>query len=39
MVSRFFENSPELLVLNMIEDGKLDSRELKRLKRLIEEKE
>ena len=39
VLSRFFKNSPELLVLNMIEDGKLDSGELKRLKELIEEKE
>jgi predicted transcriptional regulator len=39
LVSRFFNNSPELLVLNMLEDGKIDSTELERLKKLTEEKD
>ena len=39
LVSRFFNNSPELLVLNMLEDGKIDREELERLKRLTEEKD
>lgn len=37
LVSRFFQNSPELLVLNMLEDGKIDANELKRLRNLVEE--
>jgi predicted transcriptional regulator len=37
VVSRFFQNSPELLVLNMLEDGKIDESEMKRLKKLLEE--
>jgi BlaI family transcriptional regulator, penicillinase repressor len=36
VLSRFFRNSPELLVLNMLEDEQIDSRELERLKGLIE---
>ena len=36
VLSRFFGNSPELLVLNMLEDEQIDSRELERLKGLIE---
>lgn len=39
LVSRFFNNSPELLVLNLLEDEKLDAAEIARLKSLIEEKE
>ena len=39
LVSRFFNNSPEMLVLNMLEDGKIDSGELERLKKLTEEKD
>jgi predicted transcriptional regulator len=39
IMSRFFENSPELLVLNVLENEAIDSKELKRLKRLIEESE
>lgn len=37
LVGRFFQNSPELLVLNMLEDGKIDANELKRLRNLVEE--
>ena len=36
VLSRFFGNSPELLVLNMLEDEQIDQQELKRLKGLIE---
>lgn len=39
LVSRFFNDSPELLVLNILEHQKLDSGELKRLKKMIEETE
>jgi predicted transcriptional regulator len=37
LVNRFFENSPELLMLNLIEGKKIDSEELKRLRQRIEE--
>jgi predicted transcriptional regulator len=37
VLSRFFRNSPELLVLNMLEDEQIDAKELGRLKGLIEE--
>lgn len=37
VMSRFFHNSPELLVLNILEDGRIDAEELKRLKKMIEE--
>jgi len=37
MMSRFFDNSPELLVLNLLENGDIDAAELERLKRKIEE--
>ena len=36
LLSRFFGNSPELLVLNMLEDEQIDRQELERLKGLIE---
>lgn len=39
IVSRFFQNSPELLVLNMLEDGKIDESEMKRLRKMLEENE
>lgn len=32
LVSRFFEDSPELLVLNLLDDDRLDQAELSRLK-------
>jgi len=37
LVSRFFRNSPELLVLNLLEDEKLDTRELARIRELLAE--
>jgi predicted transcriptional regulator len=37
LVSRLFHNSPSLLVLNVLEDEKIDAVELKRLKKLIED--
>ncbi len=39
LLSRFFNNSPELLVLNVMEQEELDLTELERLKKLVEEKE
>jgi BlaI family transcriptional regulator, penicillinase repressor len=37
LVSRFFNGSPSLLVLNVLEDEQIDPAELKRLKKLIED--
>jgi len=37
LVSRFFRNSPELLVLNLLEDEELSGKELQRIRTLIEE--
>lgn len=37
LVSRFFRNSPELLVLNLLEDEQLDEQELQRIRHLIAE--
>jgi predicted transcriptional regulator len=37
LVRRFFENSPELLMLNLMEGKKIDAAELKRLRQRIEE--
>jgi predicted transcriptional regulator len=37
VVSRFFNNSPELLVLNILEHEKIDAQELARLKQMIQE--
>jgi predicted transcriptional regulator len=39
LVRRFFENSPELLMLNLIEGTKIDAAELKRLRKRIEDAE
>ena len=39
VVSRFFENSPELLVLNLLENDNISPEELKRLRKMIEESE
>jgi len=39
VLSRFFDNSPALLALNLLENEKIDTAELRRLKRLIEESE
>ncbi len=35
LMKRFFQDSPELLILNVLEDERLDENELSRLKRLI----
>ncbi len=35
LVKRFFQDSPELLILNLLEDEQLDDAELGRLKKLI----
>jgi predicted transcriptional regulator len=35
LVSRFFRNSPELLVLNLLEDEDLSAKELHRIRELI----
>jgi len=37
LVGRFFKNSHELLVLNLLEDKSIDAAELKRLRALLEE--
>lgn len=37
LVSRFFRNSHELLMLNLLEDKSLDAEELKRLRELLQE--
>jgi predicted transcriptional regulator len=39
VVNRFFDNSPELLVLNVLKEEKIDESELKRLKKMIKESE
>jgi predicted transcriptional regulator len=36
LVTRLFEGSPSLLVLNVLEDERIDASELSRLKKLIE---
>jgi len=38
LVSRFFGNSHELLVLNILEDSSIDAEELERLRHLLEGK-
>jgi predicted transcriptional regulator len=38
-VSRFFRNSPEALVLNMLKDEELSVRELERIRQIIAEEE
>ena len=37
LVSRFFRNSPELLVLNLLQDEDLSAREISRIKGLLAE--
>ena len=37
LVSRFFKDSHELLVLNILEDENIDAEELSRLRQLLEE--
>lgn len=39
LLNRFFKNSHELLVLNLIEDETIDKDELKRLRELLERKQ
>jgi BlaI family penicillinase repressor len=39
LLRRFFENSPELLVLNLLERGKISAEKLQQLRKQIEEKE
>ncbi len=39
LVRRFFENSPELLMLNLLDGKKVDASELQRLRKKIEEAE
>ena len=39
LLRRFFEGSPELLMLNLIEGKKIDARELARLRKRIAEEE
>lgn len=39
LVSGLFNNSPSLLVLNALEDARMDPRELDRLKQLIKDSE
>jgi predicted transcriptional regulator len=39
VLSRFFENSPELLLVNVLENEKLDPEDLARLRKMIEESE
>lgn len=39
LVNRFFKNSPEALVLNILEDTSIDSEEIQRLRKLVEENE
>jgi predicted transcriptional regulator len=37
LVSRLFNNSPSLLVLNVLEDERIDPSELERLKKILED--
>jgi BlaI family transcriptional regulator, penicillinase repressor len=39
LVNRFFKNSHELLVLNILEDQNIDAEELKRLREMLEKTE
>jgi predicted transcriptional regulator len=39
LVNRFFENSHELLVMNILEDSSIDDEELQRLRKLVDEGE
>lgn len=39
LLGKFFDNSPELLMLNLIEGKKIDAAELKRLRKMIAEAE
>ncbi len=37
LLTRLFNGSPSLLLLNVLEDGQIDAEELKRLKKIIED--
>lgn len=37
LMSRFFDNSPETLVLNLVKNEELDARDLNRIQKMIEE--
>ncbi len=37
LLTRFFDNSPERLVLNLLEDDTMDAKELRKLKKLVEQ--
>ena len=39
ILSRFFRNSPELLLLNLLKTEKIEAKELSRLKKLVAESE
>jgi predicted transcriptional regulator len=39
LVNRFFENSHELLVMNILEDASIDEEELQRLRKMLDETE
>lgn len=39
LLSRFFDGSPELLMLKVMEDERVDLKELRKLKQMIQEKE
>jgi predicted transcriptional regulator len=39
LVNRFFENSHELLVMNILEDSSIEDQELRRLRKLVDEGE
>ena len=39
LVNRFFQNSHELLVLNILQDQSIEAEELARLRQMLEEKE
>ena len=39
LVARLFDNSPSLLVLNVLEDEQIDPREIERLRKLLETQE
>jgi len=39
LVARLFDNSPSLLVLNVLEDKQIDPREIERLRKLLERQE
>jgi predicted transcriptional regulator len=39
ILSRFFRNSPELLLLNLLKNEKIEAKELSRLKKLVAESE